>query len=196
MALEGRACRSGSVEAGSVTARWDRSATQSCIYETLPGHCCTPELRSSYQAYREHRSRWPLRAVVWEVLFASQLTRLAAAILRELAPGASGAGPVLYNDQVGACCCRCWHLKAAIRCPWLTDAASQVCVVTLPSSPSSSTPPPLPLQYILKPPGEPLSSFAWHRDSDWCRSEEVDYAPYISGAAGGLGGGGPAEVGR
>lgn len=29
------------------------------------------------------------------------------------------------------------------------------------------------LQYIIKPPLSPLSSFRWHRDSDWCRTAEV-----------------------
>jgi hypothetical protein len=38
----------------------------------------------------------------------------------------------------------------------------------------------MPLQYIIKPPLSPLSSFCWHRDSDWCRGAEVDYRPYIS----------------
>ncbi|KAI3436654.1 hypothetical protein D9Q98_006070 [Chlorella vulgaris] len=35
-------------------------------------------------------------------------------------------------------------------------------------------------QHILKPPCTNLSSFPWHRDSDWCRSGLSTYQPYIS----------------
>lgn len=35
-------------------------------------------------------------------------------------------------------------------------------------------------QYIIKPPRSLLSAFTWHRDSDWCRTGDVHYAPYIS----------------
>mmetsp|Transcript_17026 Transcript_17026/g.44188 ORF Transcript_17026/g.44188 Transcript_17026/m.44188 type:complete len:268 (+) Transcript_17026:596-1399(+) len=35
-------------------------------------------------------------------------------------------------------------------------------------------------QYIVKPARSSLASFRWHRDSDWCRSGQFTYAPYIS----------------
>ena len=49
------------------------------------------------------------------------------------------------------------------------------------SLPAPLGPRPRCLQYILKPPGAACSAFQWHRDSDWCRSGEAHYHPYISG---------------
>jgi hypothetical protein len=70
---------------------WGRDATASCIFESIPGHCCTPELRTRYSAYQQERSTWPLRAGVWRILFQSQLTQLVTALL--------GPDAVLFNDQ-------------------------------------------------------------------------------------------------
>lgn len=75
--------------------RWGGEAASSCIYESIPGHRCTSELRSSHAAYQQHRSHWPLRPTVWQLLFCSQLTRLVQALL--------GSHAVLFNDQVGLC---------------------------------------------------------------------------------------------
>ena len=64
--------------------------------------------------------------------------------------------------------------------------------------PTPPTPPPIPLpvnlpspapclsQYIIKPPesaaaAAPSTAFAWHRDSDWCRTGAAAYQPYLSG---------------
>lgn len=76
----------------SAAARWGAHAAASCIYESIPGHSCTPELRSSYDAYRRHRCSWPLRPGVWRLLFHSRLSQLVAALL--------GPAAVLFNDQV------------------------------------------------------------------------------------------------
>lgn len=35
-------------------------------------------------------------------------------------------------------------------------------------------------QYIVKPPGAPLSAFPWHRDSDWVADADIERHPYIS----------------
>mmetsp|Transcript_36017 Transcript_36017/g.101988 ORF Transcript_36017/g.101988 Transcript_36017/m.101988 type:complete len:265 (-) Transcript_36017:307-1101(-) len=35
-------------------------------------------------------------------------------------------------------------------------------------------------QYIVKPARSQLSSFQWHRDSDWCCGKDFEYHPYIS----------------
>ena len=117
--------------ASAAGVRWGADAAGSCIYEAVPGHRCTPALRTSHAAYCRLRSTWPLRAGVARLLFASRLTCLVTAIL--------GPGAVLFNDQ-----------------------------------------------FILKPPERGpeglATAFAWHRDSDWVRGEEVAYAPYMSGA--------------
>ena len=78
-------------------ARWGREAAASCIYESIPGHACTPELRTCRAAYRVQRSRWPLRPGVWRLIFESRLTALVAALL--------GSQAVLFNDQVGTVAC-------------------------------------------------------------------------------------------
>lgn len=36
------------------------------------------------------------------------------------------------------------------------------------------------LQYIVKPPASAKSSFAWHRDSDWCMQDTHDCSGYLS----------------
>lgn len=77
---------------GGTAARWGADAISSCIYETLPGPHCTPQLRTDPAAYHALRTRWPLRAGVWHLLFRSRMAQLVAALL--------GSQAVLYNDQV------------------------------------------------------------------------------------------------
>ena len=77
--------------------RWGREAAASCIYESIPGHACTLELRTCHAAYRVQRSRWPLRPGVWRLIFESRLTALVTALL--------GRQAVLFNDQVGQAAC-------------------------------------------------------------------------------------------
>lgn len=147
--------------------RWGADAHSSCIFESIPSHCCTPHLRSDYAAYCAARCSWPLRPAVWRLLFQSRLTQLVLAVL--------GPAAVLFNDQVLRCAAFvrlvfqfhfCNHSSAV--------QASQLVWHT-------ATPSLIDLQYILKPPEAPLSAFRWHRDSDWCRSGDVAYQPYISG---------------
>lgn len=130
---------------------WGREATTSCIFESLPGRCGSPELCTSYSTYRQARSTWPLRPSVWRILFQSQLTRLVTRLL--------GPGAVLFNDQASSA--PLLLLLHADRIPSLIS--SRHCV-----------------QYILKTPCT-TSAFPWHRDSEWCRSSAVSYQPYLSG---------------
>jgi len=90
---------------GGRAAGWGRHSLASCIFESLPGHRCTPELRSDRAAYAEHRKRWPLRPGVCRLLLESQLTQLVVAVL--------GSGAMLFNDQVlkrlaGLALCGTW----------------------------------------------------------------------------------------
>ena len=85
------ACSPGS----SGSRRWGREAAASCIYESIPSHCCTPQLRSCHTAYAAHRSRWPLRAAVADIIFRSQLTQLVCGLL--------GSQALLFNDQASSC---------------------------------------------------------------------------------------------
>lgn len=106
---ERQACgSSGAAVAPAAAARWGVHAATSCIYESLPGHSCSAELRSSYAAYQAARSCWPLRPAVWRLLFQSQLAQLALGVL--------GGAAVLFNDQVG------WRL-AVLHAPAIPGAA-------------------------------------------------------------------------
>lgn len=93
--------RDSSSAAGSSRAsgaRWGADAQSSCIYESIPGHRCTPQLRSEFAAYHAERSSWPLSPAVWRLLFQSRLTQLVLTLL--------GPAAVLFNDQViGRHCC-------------------------------------------------------------------------------------------
>ena len=97
--------RDSSSAAGSSRAsgaRWGADAQSSCIYESIPGHRCTPQLRSEFAAYHAERSSWPLSPAVWRLLFQSRLTQLVLALL--------GPAAVLFNDQVIGCRCCCGSL--------------------------------------------------------------------------------------
>lgn len=186
LAQEEQALGSGGGDSGGgagAAARWGAHAAASCIYESIPGHRCTPELRSSYEAYRRHRCTWPLRPGVWRLLFASRLSRLVAELL--------GPAAVLFNDQVGRA-----HVGIT-RQRWMLSDCLPGGPATLPALPRRARwlrhlcppahlpprpPAPIP-QYILKPPCSSLSAFAWHRDSDWLRTAGVaTRQPYLSGA--------------
>lgn len=98
------------------------AAKTSCVLETLPAPhlAANPQLRTSYDLFKDHRSTWPLSQAVWDILFASQLTEM-------VHMGLLGPNSCLFNEQ-----------------------------------------------YIVKPPRSGLeSSFAWHRDSDWCRDQAL-----------------------
>lgn len=86
--------RGASAAAAFGGSTWGQEAVASCIYESIPGPCCTPELRTGYEAYQARRGRWPLRPAVWRILFQSQLSRVVCALL--------GHAAHLFNDQVRA----------------------------------------------------------------------------------------------
>lgn len=74
-------------------SRWGAECKDSCIYEGVPGHLCTPDVKRSFDVYKLHRTRPPLGPSVWQLMFQSQLTQLVLAVL--------GPDTVLFNDQVG-----------------------------------------------------------------------------------------------
>ncbi len=79
--------------AGAEGGRWGAESKASCIYEGVPGHLCIPPVSSCYEIYKAHRTRPPLGAGVWSIMFLSELKELVLAVL--------GPEAVLFNDQVG-----------------------------------------------------------------------------------------------
>ena len=108
--------------AGPDASGWGPDAETSCIFETVPGSRCSaePHLRSSYASYKSVRTSWPLRQAAWDVLFASQLTRLVTAVL--------GPAAHLFNDQYiskpgrsGPATAFAWHRDS----DWCRDGAAE-----------------------------------------------------------------------
>ena len=109
--------------------RWGADAHSSCIFESIPSHRCTPQLRSDYAAYRAARCSWPLRPAVWRLLFQSRLTQLVLALL--------GPAAVLFNDQV-----RCAMLFCLCSpCVPVSLLQPQLCFPSAPTRVPYGTPP-------------------------------------------------------
>jgi hypothetical protein len=72
---------------------WAAAAKTSCVLETSPpAHLsANPQMRTSYDLFKDRRSTWPLRQAIWDILFASHLTELIYTLL--------GPDSCLFNEQ-------------------------------------------------------------------------------------------------